>query len=506
MSTSRATASGATAGRVPVRLWAALVTAGMALRLAGLGRQSLWLDEMTSIQVALRPLGAILAGTALDNHTPPLYYALLHLWSRLVPLTEAWLRLPAALADGVNMVLLARLAWGWVGPRAAVVLAAYAASPFVLYYAQEGRMYTLAVTFTLALALALERLLRAGNRGAWARAGVAGAWLGLGVYTHYYVALVGAALFALALVRAPRRRVRLALLAAGAVGGALLGPWLPVIYRLGTGHGQEFRTFLGAVIPYALFRFTVGYAVFPLDPGVKAAFGRAVATHAAELATVFGCLLLLLWTGWRHGAGPGRAALARGGAVVAGTILLAVALSLRTPMLSERYLVVVVPFFLLALVGSQDLRRRAPRAAVAALFLLLAVGDVAYFANPAFGKAQWRDAAGYVASVARAGDVVLVEPDFAVPVFRYYFHGPQPVRGIPPGRAAGDPAAGARLVTEALGEHGRGILVTSWHATGTVATALARVATPGPTRVFPLETGIVCTTWDLAPVRAAGRL
>jgi mannosyltransferase len=474
----------------------------MALRLAGLGRQSLWLDEMTSIQVAQSSLGAILGGTALDNHTPPLYYALLHLWSRLAPLTEAWLRLPGALADGVNMVLLARLGWAWVGRGAAAVLAAYAASPFMVYYAQEGRMYTLAVTFTLAFALALERLLRAGERGAWARGAVAGVWLALGVYTHYYVALVGAALIALALVRAPGRRVRLALLAAGAVGSALLVPWLPVVYRLATGHGQEFRTFLGAVIPYALFRFTVGYAVFPLNPGVKAAFGRAVAAHAAELAAVFGCLLLLAWTGWRHGAGRERAALARGGAVVGGTMVLAAALSLRTPMLSERYLVVVVPFFLLALVGSQDLRRRAPRAALAALCLLLGAGDVAYFANPAFGKAQWRDAARYVASVARAGDVVLVEPDFAVPVFRYYFHGPQPVRGIPPGRPA-EPAAGARLVTEALGEHARGILVTSGHATGTVATALARVATPGATRTFPLEIGIVCTTWDLAPVRAA---
>jgi hypothetical protein len=50
------------------------ILAGFAFRLIGIVKQSLWLDEITSLQVALSPLEVILSGGAFDNFTPPLYY------------------------------------------------------------------------------------------------------------------------------------------------------------------------------------------------------------------------------------------------------------------------------------------------------------------------------------------------------------------------------------------------------------------------------------------------
>ena len=70
------------------RWFVAVLMLGLVVRLIGLGHQSLWLDEMTSIQIASMPLGQILIGRGFDNHTPPLYYVLLHLFGQITPLTE----------------------------------------------------------------------------------------------------------------------------------------------------------------------------------------------------------------------------------------------------------------------------------------------------------------------------------------------------------------------------------------------------------------------------------
>jgi uncharacterized membrane protein len=63
---------GSTAGLLLI-----LLLAG-ALRFWGIGAESLWLDEATSLVVADNPPATIVALTAEEIH-PPLYYLLLHL-------------------------------------------------------------------------------------------------------------------------------------------------------------------------------------------------------------------------------------------------------------------------------------------------------------------------------------------------------------------------------------------------------------------------------------------
>ncbi len=172
---------------VPRPYWFVLVAIlGLAIRLIGMGRQSLWLDEMTSIQVAGEPLYKILKGQVFDNFTPPLYYVLLHFWGSIVPLTETTLRLPSALIDFCNIFLLMALCRHYISRISTfVVVSAYAISPFMLYYAQEGRMYTLVVFFAMVYCLALERIVRT-ERHLMVWTAVSGVVLALGVYTHYY--------------------------------------------------------------------------------------------------------------------------------------------------------------------------------------------------------------------------------------------------------------------------------------------------------------------------------
>jgi 4-amino-4-deoxy-L-arabinose transferase-like glycosyltransferase len=113
------------------------------VRFYALDSQSLWADEGNSAALATRSLVQIGRDAAHDIH-PPLYYWLLHLWTRVAGTGEVGLRSFSALL-GALLVLTV----GGVGRRlfstgvglAGAFIAALA--PFQVYYSQEARMYIL---------------------------------------------------------------------------------------------------------------------------------------------------------------------------------------------------------------------------------------------------------------------------------------------------------------------------------------------------------------------------
>ena len=133
------------------RLWAgALVLLAVALRFYRIDGQSLWSDEGTSVVLALRDLGAITRGAALDIH-PPLYYYLLHFWMTAFGSGEIAVRALSALLGAATVwltwLLGRRLFSAPVGLAAALLLAL---SPLHVQYSQETRMYVLATLLALA--------------------------------------------------------------------------------------------------------------------------------------------------------------------------------------------------------------------------------------------------------------------------------------------------------------------------------------------------------------------
>jgi mannosyltransferase len=481
------------------RWFVAVLMLGLVVRLIGLGHQSLWLDEMTSIQIASMPLGQILIGRGFDNHTPPLYYVLLHLFGQITPLTEFGLRLFSVCIDFVNIVLLWLVCRRFVERRSALLItSAYAVSPFALYYAQEGRMYTLAVFFALVYTYTLERVVNAEQRFVlWAI--MAGIMLALGVYTHYYMAFYAFGVFSAALFAVRRSYERIsAIVLSGLLAVVLFAPWIPIAVHLVGGAGQTFRTHLLSVVPYTVFRYVIGYAIFPLNMHTKENLVGAVIAHAPYVVAVFSTLLLL---------GPAllrRDTLRSSLLVAAGWVLtvpfvVGLLISSKVPMLSERYLIVSFPVFLFVCLAFQDFSRRWSVAATGLFFVLLVVGDIAYFFNPLFGKAQWRDAAGYVERILDHDGLVLVEPDYAAPIFQYYFRGPQPVYALHLLKLENARSEAESQLHRRLRGHRSFVLITSGPQTADTGYAemLTKYAEKRQTQVFELETGIVCTTWEL---------
>ncbi|HLB12533.1 MAG TPA: glycosyltransferase family 39 protein, partial [Dehalococcoidia bacterium] len=132
-----------------------------------LDRQSLWGDEAASLAYALSPDVPSLVQWVLaaDPH-PPLYYITLHLWTQVGGTSDFALRWPS-LAFGLLTVALAyafarRLfGAGWT-PCLLALLAAL--SPFLVYYSQEARMYSMAGFLCL---LALYAVVRALQSNGW---------------------------------------------------------------------------------------------------------------------------------------------------------------------------------------------------------------------------------------------------------------------------------------------------------------------------------------------------
>jgi hypothetical protein len=204
---------------------AAVVAVGVGLRFVQ--RSPLWLDEALSVNIAELPVGDMLDALKHDGH-PPLYYLLLHYWMEVVGDGDVAVRALSglfAVAALPLMYLAGRRVAGPVAGRWALVVAA--ASPYMVRYATETRMYSLVMLLVLAGYLLL---LDALERPRWSRLVGLALISGLLMLTHYWAFFLVAAVCLLLAVSAWRRPGErgpsLRALVAVALGGVLFLPWL----------------------------------------------------------------------------------------------------------------------------------------------------------------------------------------------------------------------------------------------------------------------------------------
>ena len=170
---------------------ALLLAAGAALRLLGLGTRSLWFDEAATLVVARAPLREIPGLAAREQVGSPLYYFLMHGWLRLFSDPLLALRLFSALWAVAALFVFRGLCARLLPARArtfALFLAAF--SSYWIHAAQDGRVYSLLLLVCLASTRAAWELTERPTRRLWA---VYAALCALGLYVHYYFAILLAA-------------------------------------------------------------------------------------------------------------------------------------------------------------------------------------------------------------------------------------------------------------------------------------------------------------------------
>jgi 4-amino-4-deoxy-L-arabinose transferase-like glycosyltransferase len=203
-----------------------LVVLYVAARLWRLTDSCLWFDEIFGVHAARHTWDGLWSFVAADLIHPPLFYALLKIWVAVGGETLQWLRLFPLLASVACLLpffLLAReLRLDAAPTRLALLL--MATNGYLIKYAQEVRMYSLLLFFTLASLWLFVRFLK--------ESGEARKLLPLAltvcnlllVYTHYYGWLVVVAEAAFLLLEA-RRRLKPFLFSAAAL-VVCFAPWI----------------------------------------------------------------------------------------------------------------------------------------------------------------------------------------------------------------------------------------------------------------------------------------
>jgi mannosyltransferase len=381
-------------------VWLAAASVGGLAALLGsitLGRKSLWFDEAFNAVLVTESWHGVADRIWRTEMSQSLYLVLLKLWALVTPNTEVWLRLPSllvmALAAALVVPLGARLFDPMTGLLAGILMAL---NQFVVAWSQQARAYALVTLAVVVASLLLLRALNRGERINWALYAVAAA---AAVYCHFYAGLVVVAHF-VSMPFAPRRpTVRRMVETAVAI--ALMSS-IALIFTATASRSQI--GWLPAPLP-ALFDWILpamsGHNVLFL---LTAATGVAVLARRATRGDAADRFDAVLVTGW-----------------VTIPILLGLLVSIVQPMLMDRYLIVVTPgLALAAAVALVKLGRATRPVAVVVLTALVAISLVKIVDWYRSQIEDWRGAAAYVERERRPGDRVVVAPQWADLVFKYY--------------------------------------------------------------------------------------
>lgn len=488
--------------------WAApvlLLLLAVALRLPMAGWHGLWTDEVFSLSmatghsvehppssadpssgdyvdppVAVRPAelaryarhedggpGRVLRAVRLSDTSPPLYYLVLHYWTRAFGTGDWALRMLSLTCAIAAMPLVWAVAQRVGGPRAArTALLLYAVLPVAVFYAVEGRMYAMV---WLAASLNLWASARLVDRGAslaalslWTLSAAAG------LLTHYYFMfpLAGTCAWLLAFPGHARRTAVVGAMMASLV---LVAPWyaqLPgqmAAWRL-TGdwltvaplYYDPVRCYL--LLPLRMFTMGGPWGVRPIISdlylGALAAAAILVAWKVRRALSARPTLLPLLTTG----------------AMLAGLVAFDLVRGTYAAA-AERYVTPALPATVILVgVGLAHLNKGIRLACIGLIVVGSTVGMARMYRNEARNSQAVREAAAWLLERASATEVVIVHsiPTGAAGLARYLHPDPGiPYRG--PVVATWVPQLDNRRVPDDLRrliDGGTAVYIVAFHTVG----------------------------------------
>ena len=232
------------------------LTAGAAvLRFYRLGHQGFWFDEANTAQLVHFSVGKMLGQIPHSESTPPLYYCVAWVWARVFGYGEAGLRSLSAVAGVLTVPVAFGAGAKLVSKRTGLIVAALCAcNPFLIWYSQEARSYSLLVLFSALTLFSFAYVLERPTPRTVALWVVCSA---LALATHYYAVVVVAPQAAWLLFRLRNDRAVQAGLAVVAVCGLALIPL--ALSQHSTGHDSWIaQSDLGARLRQIIPQFLIG--------------------------------------------------------------------------------------------------------------------------------------------------------------------------------------------------------------------------------------------------------
>ena len=406
-----------------------LILLTFALRAYHLDYQSLWRDEVDALRFALFPLPKLLETFTQGGWNGPLYFPLLRVWMAGAGQTEFALRFPSLLG-GVLAVPLTYVLGRRMGSHRLAILSSLlvAASPYLVWYSQEAKMYALLTASTLLSWYLYLRALEEGGRGAWVGYVVT---TSICMYLHLVAVLLiptQAAVFVLQMSRY-RERIRPWL---GAM-AVLILPYLPIarweipllFSDFQTGH--SFYP-LGQILVTLLRAFSLGITSHPTLRFFLPLFQRMIGLFLYEGLIVplfLGLTGLLLYRG--------RQSLQIALCWLLLPPVIIYLISLGIPVFNVRYLIWIAPAFLLLLgMGLIAVREQSRLFFILCLIGLLIVDARALLVQSHVPiKSDFRRAAAYVRAHRQSDEPILFIIPYVRHTFEHYYGPADPWIGSP---------------------------------------------------------------------------
>jgi uncharacterized membrane protein len=381
-----------------------LIVVSAVLRVFLIGREAYWADEAFSVTAARMQSGQIW-NNALKEPISPFYYLLLHYWTNLFGVSETATRMLSALFNLGLCLLVYGFGRDILDKKMflpGVILVA--ASPLLIWYAQEVRTYSLVAFFAMAATWLFARGLR--NPLAW------GNWLGyiafavLAVLAHYFAGFLIITQLALGfgwLVISTRWQIWGSVLAGMVVLGSI-GLWLvlPAVFQV-KGTNVDYRTALRpADMPLTFWRNIItdlNFGKAEIHP-----FLKLVGFLVFSLAFAAGAFHL-----WKNNK---LIALLLLGSII-GPLMLAGLASLSVNILEAHYLLFIAPpYYLVTGLGLVTLRPKFLRWSISIIMLALVItGLVGQDAN--LLKPDYRSLAAVLEDVSKQEQsVIIFNPGF----------------------------------------------------------------------------------------------
>lgn len=383
--------------------------------------ESLRLDESQSLWQVSRHVSGILVLVAGDVHVP-LYHVLLHFWRLYLGESVTIARLFSLLFFILSIPAVYFLGKRAYSARAGLLVALLLAiSPFMNWYGNEIRMYTLFTFLTIVSQYLFLRILQERESGA-------GTWVLytlvaiLGIFTHYFFFLN---LFAQALFYLVRRSLFPAhtlrrFISAGIIVALAFAPWVWYVLFRGVAGFQD-----PTLIPPSFVDLFSAFSQFLF--GFQNDGLNTVLLSLWPVAVIFGLVALGRYRRFR----PETEYLMI-------TIVLSFGITfigshLFAPIFVSRYLIFTLPSLYLLVISlfatyTPRFRPVAQWSLVALMLITLGI-EITNPRSPV--KEDYKDAIAYVSSHATVQDTILVSAPYTIYPVKYYYRGPAPVTTLP---------------------------------------------------------------------------
>jgi len=382
-----------------------LTVVGLFLRLYNLGFNSLWLDEASTYGFASQSLPEIWRATAGGEFNPPLFHWVEHIML-IFGKNEIVLRIIPALLGVFTIPLVYLIGKEFIDRNVGIIAAAaFAVSPFLIYYSQEARAYSMMLFFVSAAMVFYLKAVKTNDLTNWA---LFGAFSALAFWAHFYAFTIIAALFLYAfIIKLPHIKTSIhdiKMLALGAVVFVVL--CLPLILVT----IQQFITRTASAPTYGIQGLGI----------ISETFRQIAGFNDIALFLLFALFVIGIIQAFLIDKNKGIFLIL----LTVLTLVISYFLSFKMPM-QPRYLIFMSIIFFVGVAISYKVfyslakHRGVVYGFVVVLFIISAPTLMNYYSG--YSKEDWRGFAGVIQQKTNPGDQIILVPGYMSQPFNYYY-------------------------------------------------------------------------------------